>query len=434
MMQSPKFTFKRRSDKNSCQEKVKSFVTENFTTGELIGEGSAARTFKGKFNENEICVKRYKCDSKSEKFKSLLAEEANTLILLRNERIIACHGLSFTRMSVLMEYACYTLPPEAENLPPLELNNLRQLIEMIDIENEMQLNIAYQVASAMSYLHSRDVVHCDLKSSNILLTERKGQPFCKLGDFGISRMTLVTTCTATASNRNSCNWGKGTLPFLAPEVLTENNIPRKSRDVYAFAMVLHELANPNLSFPWEEDVAYTTINKIEQFVLSGRRPTIPANADQLMISLMQRCWHQEADLRPTFDAIVNELKCHDEFSPCLETVENICVDTSEPVSGKRKNATDLLSLQPNKKQHEDRSERKEERNQRNVENICVDTSEPVSGKRNNATDLLSLQPNKQHEDRSERKEERNQRNRTTTYTTVEILRQEMTTTERRERT
>lgn len=158
MMQSPKFTFKRRSDKNSCQEKVKSFVTENFTTGELIGEGSSARTFKGKFNENEICVKQYKCDSKSEKFKSLLAEEANTLILLRNERIIACHGLSFTRMSVLMEYACYTLPPEAENLPPLELNNLRQLIEMIDIENEMELNIAYQVASAMSYLHSRDVV------------------------------------------------------------------------------------------------------------------------------------------------------------------------------------------------------------------------------------------------------------------------------------
>ena len=49
------------------------------------------------------------------------------------------------------------------------------------LENE-QLNIAYEVAVALRYLHSRKINHCDLKSSNILLDENMK---IKVSDFGL---------------------------------------------------------------------------------------------------------------------------------------------------------------------------------------------------------------------------------------------------------
>jgi serine/threonine protein kinase len=69
-----------------------------------------------------------------------------------------------------------------------------------------QLSVLLQIASGMAYLHSRNVIHRDLKSPNILLD---GARTCLIADFGLSKVSNLGTATMSAI---------GTPHWMAPEV------------------------------------------------------------------------------------------------------------------------------------------------------------------------------------------------------------------------
>lgn len=89
---------------------------------------------------------------------------------------------------------------------------------------------------ALEYIHSRKVLHRDIKSSNIFLT---GNNTVKLGDFGISRV-LENTCDAAQT------W-VGTPYYLSPEVWENKPYTFKS-DVWALGWVLYELCTLEHAF------------------------------------------------------------------------------------------------------------------------------------------------------------------------------------------
>lgn len=64
----------------------------------------------------------------------------------------------------------------------------------------------------MEYLHSKKIVHFDLKSANLLLGYRDRRAICKVADFGLSKQKRETYVSGVSSQR-------GTLPWIAPEII-----------------------------------------------------------------------------------------------------------------------------------------------------------------------------------------------------------------------
>eukprot|EP00451_Oxyrrhis_marina_P013141 CAMPEP_0204312204 /NCGR_PEP_ID=MMETSP0469-20131031/2838_1 /ASSEMBLY_ACC=CAM_ASM_000384 /TAXON_ID=2969 /ORGANISM="Oxyrrhis marina" /LENGTH=554 /DNA_ID=CAMNT_0051292311 /DNA_START=57 /DNA_END=1718 /DNA_ORIENTATION=- len=131
--------------------------------------------------------------------------------------------------------------------------------------------IARQISAAMSLLHEMDVVHCDLKSSNVLVAESWHVKLC---DFGLSHFQQV-------SRDGHPPFGcVGTHHWMAPEVL-RGEVFTKPADVYSFGMVLAEMGSREVPFK-----SYTPIAVTAAVGYGGKRLR-PAREDRFPRPLQQ---------------------------------------------------------------------------------------------------------------------------------------------------
>ncbi|KAH0793127.1 TKL family protein kinase [Histomonas meleagridis] len=149
--------------------------------------------------------------------------------------------------------------------------------------------IATGISSAMSYMHSKRIVHRDLKSLNILLDSRYQPKIC---DFGIS--TIL-------DSDSKLNQGFGTASIMSPEQHRQQNF-NESVDVYAFGIMLWEMLTRQVPF---ENI--DPIQLIYSVSMKGERPPIPKNTPKLLEFLIRKCWSQTPEERPTFKWIHLEL-------------------------------------------------------------------------------------------------------------------------------
>ena len=97
-----------------------------------------------------------------------------------------------------------------------------------------RLVLALDAAKGMEYLHSKRLVHFDLKSGNLLLGYRDKRPILKICDVGLSREKTQTFVSGVTAQR-------GTLPWMAPEILRTPHEVTEKVDVFSFAIVLWEM-------------------------------------------------------------------------------------------------------------------------------------------------------------------------------------------------
>lgn len=166
-------------------------ATNSFSEDTLLGTGSFGSVYKGTLSDGSIvAVKVFHMQSEAAN-KSFLAEcEVLGSIRHRNlVRILSCCTNSDFKALVL-DYL-----PNGSLEMWLHSENSNHFLDM-----SQRLNIAIDVASALEYLHhdhTKPVVHCDLKPSNILLDEGMNAHLC---DFSISKVfdvdeTMVQTKT-----------------------------------------------------------------------------------------------------------------------------------------------------------------------------------------------------------------------------------------------
>src|SRR6185437_8723456 len=90
------------------------------------------------------------------------------------------------------------------------------------------------MASGLAYLHSRSILHRDVKSLNVLLDDY-GK--AKLTDFGLSRTKDETKSKDLLSTKQAV----GTIQWMAPELFSRNPNYTQKSDIYSFGMTLWEL-------------------------------------------------------------------------------------------------------------------------------------------------------------------------------------------------
>ncbi|MDQ3364998.1 MAG: serine/threonine protein kinase [Myxococcota bacterium] len=107
--------------------------------------------------------------------------------------------------------------------------------------------IVLQVAEALHYIHRQNVVHCDIKTENILISEeehegKRTRMIAKLLDFGLARSLTATRASTSLS---------GTPHYVAPERIRGEPASPAS-DVYGVGILLYELVTG--AVPWDGPV------------------------------------------------------------------------------------------------------------------------------------------------------------------------------------
>lgn len=115
--------------------------------------------------------------------------------------------------------------------------------------------ILEQVAEALHYIHSNKIVHCDIKTENILVCEVPGtkrrKQQVKLLDFGLARSTSAGRQTGSLS---------GTPHYVAPERIRGED-PSPSSDIYGLGILFYELLTGKV--PWDGNVAQILCGHLE---------------------------------------------------------------------------------------------------------------------------------------------------------------------------
>ncbi|XP_042866501.1 serine/threonine-protein kinase D3-like isoform X5 [Penaeus japonicus] len=104
--------------------------------------------------------------------------------------------------------------------------------------------LIYQILAALKHLHSKNIVHCDLKPENVLLSTDSDFPQVKLCDFGFARII------GEKSFRRSV---VGTPAYLAPEVLRNKGYNR-SLDMWSVGVITYVSLSGTFPFNEDEDI------------------------------------------------------------------------------------------------------------------------------------------------------------------------------------
>ncbi|MCP9264256.1 Serine/threonine-protein kinase NIM1 [Dirofilaria immitis] len=192
---------------------------------------------------NKVAIKIMDKHKMNEKTQNLLIQEIKAMEQLHHPNIIRLFECVKTtsRIYLIMEYAGYgELYTHINNKGKLAEDDCKEIFA--------------QIVSAISYMHSKNIIHRDIKAENVVLSR---PDWIKLADFGFA-------CQVNPDDKLTTFCGSPT--YAAPELFKNGEYCGKSVDIWAIGVLLYFMLVGNTPFRGE------TINNLKQCILRGTYP------------------------------------------------------------------------------------------------------------------------------------------------------------------
>jgi len=251
--------------------------TTQWLKGRLLGTGATGKVWHGVTQEKiDVAVKMVElkgdiAEARNEYLK--LQDEVKLLKCLKHENIIRYYGtcLAENQVSIFMEY--------------VDGGSLSSRIKRMGCLPERQIqHFAYQILTALVYIHAKSIVHRDIKGQNILVTH---DDVIKLIDFGCSRRLSRNL----SQNADVLTAFRGTPFWMSPEVIKGEGHGTKS-DIWSLGCTVYEMLTGHP--PWHSYPAMSAMFKIG----NGQLPEYPDNASDYCIEFMKACFVVDTKQRP----------------------------------------------------------------------------------------------------------------------------------------
>jgi len=191
-----------------------------------LGSGAFGAVFRANYFGTEVAIKKMKIPSDSD-LKKFMRREVIILKSMRHPHVVQFVGVCKTADSLLIitEY--------------VKGGDLHQCLKGNGNLYGMwktKLTLAQQIASAMSYVHSKKIIFRDLKGKNVLVNDKNNPAVAKICDFGFARVFDKALSSSAKSNYLTIC---GTDDWMAPEVILGIDYDDKS-DVFSYGVLLLE--------------------------------------------------------------------------------------------------------------------------------------------------------------------------------------------------
>ncbi|MCD7462815.1 L-type lectin-domain containing receptor kinase VIII.1 [Datura stramonium] len=199
-------------------------ATKGFDSTRIIGHGAFGTVYKGILSETGDIVAVKRC-SHNGQGKAEFLSELSIIGTLRHRNLVRLQGWCHEKGEILLVY---------DFMPNGSLDKALFESRMV-LPWPHRRKILLGVASALAYLHQEcenQVIHRDIKSSNIMLDEGFN---ARLGDFGLARQI-------EHDKSPDATVAAGTMGYLAPEYLLTGRATEKT-DVFSYGAVVLEVAS-----------------------------------------------------------------------------------------------------------------------------------------------------------------------------------------------
>jgi len=259
-----------------------------------MASGGFTDTWRGCYQGKKVALKAFRTypiqDLKEAQ--KILWKEVVVWKRLSHEYVLPFHGVDMKNFQLALVYDW------------ADFGNIIQYLE--SNQKASRTCLLREVTEGIRYLHSYDIVHGDLKGTNVLIS-RGGH--ARLSDFGLMPLQSnhAFMIAATPGVVGISRW-------LAPELIDpprtkgyQQPAGTEQADIFAFAMLTVEVFTGELPFG---DVRHEMAILL---IVRGQRPEKPTEAESLGLTaeiwrFIQGCWHQNPAKRPGIDAVVTAWK------------------------------------------------------------------------------------------------------------------------------